>query len=232
MTTTILAFDTSLSGCSAALWRAGALVAERMEELDRGHAEALIPMIEELRHECGFEYGQVDILAVTIGPGTFAGIRVGLAAARAMALVLDRPVIGVGTLAALAATARKGTSSGDPVATIATIDARHDQIYWQLLSSAGRPLTEPALTSLATVAAAVGKGPFQLCGSGAAPLDRLLAARGIATVTVQPTVYYPRAAVVAAMAAELSADGLERFRTMPRPLYLRPPDAKLPGGVT
>ena len=98
----LLALDCAGLACSVALWRDGAIVAERTREMARGHAEALMPMLGEVMAAADERLDALDRLAVTVGPGSFTGIRVGLAAARGLALAIGCPLIGVGTLAALA----------------------------------------------------------------------------------------------------------------------------------
>ena len=92
---TILAMDTSTAACSVALWRDGGVVASRFEVIERGHAEYLVPMIEAVMAEADERPADIDLIAVSIGPGAFTGIRLGLATARAMALAQDIPCIGI-----------------------------------------------------------------------------------------------------------------------------------------
>jgi len=98
----ILAFDTALGACSAAVWADGLVLARAFEPRSRGHAEALLPMIEAVLAEAGLRLDALDRLAVTVGPGSFAGTRVGLAAARGLALATGLPLVGVTTLEAVA----------------------------------------------------------------------------------------------------------------------------------
>ncbi len=95
---TILSFDTSAAHCAAALLRGGQIVAQRVEELGRGQAERLIPLLEELLTEACTEWKDLDAIAVGIGPGNFTGIRISVSAARGLAMALDIPAIGVSLL--------------------------------------------------------------------------------------------------------------------------------------
>jgi tRNA threonylcarbamoyladenosine biosynthesis protein TsaB len=100
----VLAFDTSAGACSAAvLGGDGTVLARRCEALERGHAERLLPMLRDVLAEAGVEIADLALLAVTIGPGTFTGIRIGLAAARGLALASGLPLVGVTSLEAVAA---------------------------------------------------------------------------------------------------------------------------------
>ena len=93
----ILAFDSATSACSAAIWRDGEIPARRFVAMERGQSEALIPMVVEVLKEAGLTYAEIDFIAVTVGPGSFTGVRIGLAAARGMALAGGLPVVGVTT---------------------------------------------------------------------------------------------------------------------------------------
>src|SRR5438552_13886170 len=98
----ILALDSSGAACSTALWRRGAVVARSRREMARGHAEALIPMLVETMSGAGESLKALDAVAVTVGPGAFTGIRIGLAAARGIGLAANIPVVGITTFAAIA----------------------------------------------------------------------------------------------------------------------------------
>ena len=98
-----LALDTCLAACSAALDRDGQTVGWISEPMARGHQERLAPMVRDLMADCGVAFGDLDRIGVTVGPGSFTGLRVGLAFAKGLALALNRPCVGVGALEALAA---------------------------------------------------------------------------------------------------------------------------------
>lgn len=217
----ILAMDTSLGACSAAIWHDGVVTAHALIAMPRGQAEALLPMLERLRTGAGLDYADFDRLAVSVGPGSFAGIRVGLAAARGLALALNLPLAGIGTLEVLAA----GMPGQGPVAAV--IDARNNQVYLQIFAQDLQPLGAAALLSIddAIIACQThnATGDLRLVGGGA-PL--LAGALGIGPSRTDAAAL-PDAAMVAARAARVSAVPGHQVA----PLYLRPPDAKLPGAA-
>ena len=82
----LLALDAATTSCSVACWSGGAVIAQREETADRRQAEILMPMVQSAMREAGFDYNMLDLIAVTIGPGSFTGVRIGLAAARGIPL--------------------------------------------------------------------------------------------------------------------------------------------------
>lgn len=135
----VLAFDTALDACSAALVRDGSVLANKSEPLSRGHAERLAPMLRDIMTGADAAFGDLDAIAVTTGPGTFTGVRIGLAMARSLAVALGRPAIGISTLEALAHGA--GDNEGKPVASV--IDARRGQVYFQIFGAQREALSGP-----------------------------------------------------------------------------------------
>src|SRR5690606_37846584 len=119
----LLAFETSTEACSVALWRDGE-VAERFELAPRRHAEPALPCAEALLAEAGLARSHLDAIAVGRGPGAFTGVRLGVAIAQGIALALDRPVLPVSTLLALAARAPAAAPH-----VLAAIDARMGEVY-------------------------------------------------------------------------------------------------------
>lgn len=208
-----LAIDTALDTCSAALLDGERVLAARSEEMARGHQERLAPLVAELMTEAGIGFERLDRIGVTVGPGSFTGLRVGLAFAKGLGVALDVPVVGVGTLAAMGA----GTSGFVAVA----VDARRDQIYLQAFRD-GQPLGAPE--ALAAGDAARGlididpAGPGVIVGSGA-----LLLADAFPNAATDP-----RAGADPVWVARLAAAA---DPAPPRPIYLRAPDAKLPASA-
>jgi tRNA threonylcarbamoyl adenosine modification protein YeaZ len=212
----ILALDTALNACSACVFDTqGGELASESEPMLRGHAEALIPMVARVvaRTE-GFE--AIDRIATTVGPGSFTGLRVAISAARAFALSLDRPSVGVSTLAAIAA---PHIIDEDGQAVAAAIDARHGQIYFQLFSARGRTMVEARCLPLREAARALGGGIVKLAGPGAPLLHDEARAAGASCVVVNAAPA-PEIAWVAKLG--LVADPAQA-RALP--YYLKPADA-------
>ena len=204
----VFAIDTALGLCSAALAEDGRVTAVRSEAMQQGHQERLAPMVETTMNKAGALFAHLDRIGVTVGPGSFTGLRVGLAFAKGLGLALGKPVVGVGALEALGAE--------EAGRTLALADARRGQVYWQAFEN-GRSLNEPSASALEDAAAFF--VPDIVTGPGAELVSSRFPG---ASVTGRPA---PDPAVV----ARLAAARLDPER--PRPLYLRTPDAKLPGGV-
>ena len=164
---TLLGFDTATTACSAALWAEGEVTACRRSEAGGRHAESLVPMLREVAAEGGTTLAAVERFAVTVGPGSFAGIRIGLATARGLALASRRPLIGLSTLEVLAAGVPAGERDGR---VLAALDAGRGRLYAQLFDHALRALSEPeALAAEALpdlVASAGSDGPLIVAGTG------------------------------------------------------------------
>ncbi len=224
----ILGFDTAMGACSAALWSDGDIVARRFALLERGHAEALVPMLEEVRAAAGgLAYQDVDYIAVTVGPGTFTGIRVGLATARGLGLAAARPVIGITTLEAIAAAAIASESQHFDV-TLAVIDARRNEVYAQAFDSGSEPLWPPALLSLEAAAERISEGKVLLAGTGAQAVAARLGDAGRVCRLAGQEYLRPDAVDVVRRAALRIEAAPGKTWLPPSPLYIRPPDARLP----
>jgi tRNA threonylcarbamoyl adenosine modification protein YeaZ len=220
----ILAIDTALSATSACLIAAGDLKPLAMETLpmQSGQAEALLPLIDRIvsRAEGGFK--AITRVAVTVGPGSFTGIRIGVAAARAIGLACKIPVVGVSTLAALAAS---GIAAGIRAPIVAAIDARHGNVYVQSFGADGATLLGPALMTAGEAARALGGGPVRLLGSGGPMIAIEAWSIGIsAEADVQASI--PDITFVARLGALA-----DPARALPRPLYLKAPDATPPAAT-
>jgi tRNA threonylcarbamoyladenosine biosynthesis protein TsaB len=214
----ILSVDTALGACSVAFLSGDQILAHRFELMDRGHAEALAPMVEAAMREAGCEFSALDRLAVTTGPGTFTGQRVGLAFMRGLRVALKKPLIGVTTLQAMSAAAVAET--GAPTAA-ALHDAKRGEVYFAL-ADARSLLIEPAIAllddALAAIVARAPKTPLALCGTAAEAAAKRLRI-GVKLTSIR----FPDALWVARLAQHMPEPD-----DVPKPLYLRPPDAKLP----
>ncbi|MGB1118206.1 MAG: tRNA (adenosine(37)-N6)-threonylcarbamoyltransferase complex dimerization subunit type 1 TsaB [Parvibaculales bacterium] len=219
MPETVLACDTTQGACSAALWHKGAPVAERLVKMQRGHAEALLPVLGEIKREAPDIWAQINVLAVTVGPGTFTGVRVGLSAMRGLSLAMGVPVAGFGTLHMMA------LASTSPHRRLVAVDARRDTFYTQICAPDGTACEPPTARSLAACLAlgAEDDDPkFAVIGTGAAAICTPENSR----FSADSAPHWPQARVLAAHAAGLSMDALTALPATP--LYLRPPDATLP----
>src|SRR3954463_11683365 len=132
----ILAIDTALDACAAGVLDtdAGRLIARESLPMKRGHAEALMPLIARVIKQSGIGFPALDRIAVTTGPGSFTGLRVGLSAARGIALAADKPVVGLTTLTAYAAPI---VSENGRHPIVSAVDARHDHVYLQVVAGDG-----------------------------------------------------------------------------------------------
>ena len=217
----ILAIDTALDACAAGVLDtdAGRLIAQESLPMKRGHAEALMPLIARVIKQSGIGFADLDRIAATTGPGSFTGLRVGLSAARGIALAADRPVVGVTTLTAYAAPV-VSRNAGQPV--ISAIDARHDHVYFQVVSGDGGSLVRPQVAPIEEALGAARFGAPHLVGNAAKMLADRWPADAPPPLKVDPQAA-PDIAWVAWLGAAVSPE------TAPaRPFYLRAPDAKPP----
>jgi tRNA threonylcarbamoyladenosine biosynthesis protein TsaB len=215
----ILAIDTALDACAAAVLdtEAAELIAQESLAMKRGHAEALMPLIARVIEASGKGFEALDRIAVTTGPGSFTGLRVGLAAARGIALAANKPVVGLTTLSAYAApvVSRNGEH---PV--VSAVDARHDQVYFQVVSGNGDSLIRPRIAPIEEALDASRFGAPYLVGNAAAILGQRWKADAPPPFEVDSGPA-PDIAWVAWLGAAVSPN------TAPaRPFYLRAPDAK------
>ncbi len=197
----ILGFDTSAAHCAAALLSGDTVLACAHDEMARGQAEALVPMLEQVLRAGGVALGDLDALAVGIGPGNFTGIRISVATARGLALALSVPAVGVSVFEARAC--------GLPRPLIVLEDARRGEVY---LQGFGAGPEAPCLRPLAGIALAPGT---PVTGSGV----QAIATTG--AVSILPPRYPLAEAIARAGAQKLGSDPLPR----PAPLYIRAADA-------
>jgi tRNA threonylcarbamoyladenosine biosynthesis protein TsaB len=212
----ILVIDTALAVCAAGVVETpDRVLAQESAAMARGHAEALMPLIARVMHQASLGFGQLDRIAVTVGPGSFTGLRVGIAAARGIALASGKPAIGVSTLAAFAS---PYFSTGEKQPVAAAVDARHDHVYFEMFGPAWRILVTPRLIPVRDAVRAAA-GAAVLVGSGAP-----IVARAWPEGTPLPAVETQAAPHMTAI-ARLGA-AADAARASPKPLYLRPPDAR------
>lgn len=226
----ILALDTALNACSVAIVSGTDLLAHTHEERARGHAEKLIPTIKTLMHKTEMSFEELDLIAVSVGPGTFTGLRIGLAAARGISLASTTPCVGVTTLETLAASVSPEKADGRPI--VVAIDARRKEVYLQIFAYDGAqefpsPLSEAKAVPIEETAEFLPTSSFVILGSGAELLQN---STGFNKTLSEQLDHDPNpdARIIAAI-------GLAKGRPAegsppPAPVYLRSPDAKLPGG--
>lgn len=207
----LLAIDTAGVDCSAAAFDASAnlVLASVTDRIGKGHAERLMAMIEDVLSSAGLALNDLDRVAVTVGPGSFTGIRVGVAAARGLALALKIPSVGVSTLDVLAASFLQDHPGQ---AVIAAMDAKRDEIYAQVFAPDGAALTPPAIVSLEDLRHLAKIHSASVTGTAAALLAGGASAGEPDRFDIE---------MVARIAAKANPDVAR-----PKPLYLRGPDAK------
>lgn len=207
-----LVIDTALGSCTAIVFEDQKVLASRSEPMTKGHSERVGGFVRDAMTGSGLEFSDLDRIAVTVGPGSFTGLRVGLAFALGVGEGIDRPVSGISSLQALAA-----STDGQEGHICAAIDARRGQIYVQTFLD-GEPLMEPqALLADEAAEQLIQSENWRVVGS-ASPLLREhrpeLAIEPLAAPTIAGLV---RCALIADPETHL-----------PNPLYLRAPDAKPP----
>ena len=222
----LFAFDTAMGACSVSCFVGGEERATHFEKMPRGHAEMLMDHLANVEAASGMTVSEADAFAVTVGPGTFTGVRVGLAAAKAFALALKKPLLGVSSLKALAAQIPDDLNQQEDTIAVA-IDARRGQIYFQLFNPQLDPVSEagaldPTAASEALTDRCRRGHRTRVIGSGA----QILAAR--TSLNANLAVFdqedrQPSAREVARIAAQTP---LNDWPSHIAPLYLRPPDAK------
>ncbi|MFB2565792.1 tRNA (adenosine(37)-N6)-threonylcarbamoyltransferase complex dimerization subunit type 1 TsaB [Rhizobium sp. IMFF44] len=210
----VLALDTAGVDCAAAVYDSGSdsVMGEVTETIGRGHAEHLMHVVDEALAKAGVALSAIERVVVTVGPGSFTGIRIGVAAARGFALSLDVPAVGVTTLEVMAATAR-AQNPGKSV--LAAIDAKREEIYLQGFDADGNPLDEARAVTIDEARAIAGA------------FDGVVTGTAVARLSDAPPAERPDAfpiAVVARLGAGKPAG------EKPKPLYLRGPDARPQAG--
>lgn len=198
-----------MAACSAAVYDAeqGRVLAARFAVMERGHADALAPMIKSVMDEAGIAFSRLDRIGVTRGPGTFTGVRTGIAMARGLALALDRKIAALDTLSAIAANAPAGK-----MLLVIAADARRDEIYFSITGAAS------VVLPIAEAVHRLPAGQSFILGTGAEALIAVAPKGRLIRLTAGDL---PDARNFAALCAThpVSDDP-------PEPLYLRPPDAK------
>lgn len=213
----LLAFDAASTACSAAVWIDDRIVAERFESMERGQAEVLMPMIADVMARANLDVGALDALAVTVGPGAFTGMRIGLAAAHGLALASSISCVGLTTLEAVAYPALAELRPGESL--VAIVESKRAELFLQAFDSTLRPLSEPFAETIERMSARLPAGPLLLAGDGAPRALEIFGVRARLSSSLSP-----RAAAFALLAVNRIKAGVPILPL--RPFYMRPPDAK------
>lgn len=219
----LLALDATTTNCSVAYWSHGSVRANREEIAGRRQAEILMPMVKAVMKEAAIEFDALDGIAVTQGPGSFTGVRIGLATARGLALAAGLPLAGVTTLETLAAAPPPAERLEHMI--LALLDARRDQVYGQFFTADGAPAGAPFAAGVDSLPGRLAPismpgTPLLLVGSGAALAAPVLAAAGW-QYDISDSPPYPQAATVASLVAERGFTN--SAATAVAPIYLREP---------
>ncbi len=217
----ILGLDSAGTACSAGLWWDGALVSHAFAHMREGQAASLMPMIASVMH--GANLQALDIVAVTVGPGSFTGIRIGLAAARGIALAAGIKVVGVTTLEAVAHAVDELVDQSLLVA----LESKRAELFVQCFDHRRAPITAPASIRPDALAQSLPEGRFTVVGDGRARAREACARVGRVLHALDGP-DQPDGATVARLAADRLACGQPMLP--PLPVYLRAPDVTLPGG--
>jgi tRNA threonylcarbamoyladenosine biosynthesis protein TsaB len=211
----VLGLDAAGAGCGVAVRRGGRVLATRTEAMAQGHAVRLMPLVLEVLAEAGVVPGEIDLFGVTTGPGSFTGLRVGLAAVGGLALGAGKKTVGIPSFDAVLADLA-------PVAAgtiLVALDGRRAEPFARLFDAGGRPLGEPLCLPAAELAVLIPPGPLTVAGDGAHLLLPALAGRA--------DVHHagPAAIDPATVARLAEARAAEAREGPPPPIYVRPPDA-------
>ena len=214
----VLAIDTALEACSAAvLDTETGLLASESRPMARGHAEALIPLIARVMAEANTPFAALHRIAVTTGPGSFTGLRVGISAARGIALSTGKPAFGLTTLAAFAA---PYIAADDSLSLAVAIDARHGHVYLQVFGPGGRTLVPPRVASIRDAVRIAATGRTRVVGNIARAVAAAWPANELPPLLVEEQ-KVPDISWVARLGA-VANGGPDSVK----PLYLRAPDAQ------
>ena len=230
----LLAIETSSNACSVALYQGDILASHDFKSMTRGHSEMLMPMIEDVMKGAQTPMGALNAIAVSIGPGAFTGLRIGISSARALGLALNIPVYGIPTPKLIAAKATY-TPSGP---LMVALETKRSDLYIEVFPTpylnndnpqglGQQALSLEAACLMAKDIIAQGNGPLHLAGDGAARLQPLLDQDNIPYIH-RSSDNLPTANILGLVAlAEIKKNPTTNPKP-PEPLYIRPPDATLP----
>lgn len=216
----ILAVDTAGPMCAACLYDSEREkpIAAISKEIGRGHAEHLPSVIQDVFDQAALTFKDITHLAVTIGPGSFAGIRVGISYCRALAFALKIPATGISSLNAMA----YGVIGETKKDALAVLDARRGEVYLSALNASGEARIEPQALSYHDALPIMSSGQFILCGNGITAVKEM-DIEAFSEIIIAHEIAFPEIEMVAKLAVNLIKDGIVQAL---RPQYLRQADAK------
>jgi len=217
----VLGIDTATRQASVALWENGVAVARARADQPKQHAERLLSLVQEAIASAGWPKGSLDLVACGTGPGSFTGVRVGIATAKGISLGLARPIVAVGSLEAMARSFR-----WDAEVLVAMIDAKKGEVFLAAYDRGETPLLGPTHLPAGRVAAEL----LRFAGKKAFALGEIAADVDVGPIAVHrdPATDLPDAATIARIGAErFSARGASSLHDL-EPAYLRPPDITSP----
>ena len=211
----ILALDTSMAACSVCVYDTdkSLVIGANLRFMDRGQAEALAPMVQDTMKMAGVGFADLSRIAVTTGPGTFTGVRIGLAMARGLGVALNIPITGINSLVAIAA-----NETAKNLAIVVAVDARAGEIYFASFDQSGHEVTAPVVVALSEAHKFMPSHPVRILGTAA---DMLLNKMDGHQHLRSEAGDLPIAANFMRLAASTPASDIP-----PEPLYLRAPDVK------
>lgn len=224
----ILALDTAASACSAALWQDGEIIAHQFVEMKRGHAEALLPMVEHVLNQAGLTLEKMDAIGVSVGPGAFTGLRIAMATARGFGVARGLPVVGVTTLETLHQAIPLEERAGRPV--LCALDAKRADLYVQIFDGSGQSRLDPLACLPQKVPSLLDPsflekthGSVLIAGDSFERLSPHMKQAGFQVEAA--SICYPDARAVCELVAQ---KGPDFPKDRPSPFYIRPPDAAIP----
>lgn len=217
----VLAIDTAMSGCGVALLNTqNDDVKSFRKDMARGQAEQLVPMIQDCVAKAGISFSDIDLIGVTVGPGAFTGLRIGLSTARSLGVALDVPVIGVTTLESLAEAYLKDNELKSGNALLVLIETKRKDFYWQAFDGDNNALTKPSADDGKTITKWLQKKRFAVVCIGDA-CDRYESEVGNGDFEINNSYFSPNPTIIARIALMRAGAGLQKNTD---PLYLRDAD--------
>lgn len=225
----LVAIDTACGACSVALWIDGVVVSSLIREMVRGQAEALMPMVVEVMREAQADFGALDLIAVTIGPGSFTGLRTGLAAAQGLAQARALPVIGVTTTEAIALAAYRWSDTAPRRPVTVVLNSRRNDLYVQHFSAGLAPIGDPFTALPEEIARAAPRSGVVFAGDATGQIMDIVQVGADSPGFCCFPVSGPDAIFVAEVAANRWSNQPVKATLFPNKLlYLRAPDAIRP----